>query len=95
MWSHDFETNLPKMCIKSVDCLFNRAIIFNTTQHSWHGFPNAITAPAGMCRKSIAVYYLSELSEDTDTRERVLYAPTVEQQNDPSIQELIKERSRW
>ena len=95
LWSHNPLTNLPKTLVKTVDCKFNRAIIFNTTQNSWHGFSTPINCPVGAYRKSIASYYLSESTEETADRERVLYAPTVEQQNDPSIQELIKKRSRW
>lgn len=79
--------------VKTVDCLFNRAILFDTTQNSWHGFPDAIQCPDGMYRKSIAMYYLTEPQESArPNRKRALYTPTRDQENDPNIMELIKQR---
>ena len=91
LWSHDHETNSPLDKIKTVDCVFNRAVIFDTTQNSWHGLPNAIDCPEGIVRKSLAGYYVRPFSdtENVDPRERVLFAPREDQKNDDSIKELI------
>jgi Rps23 Pro-64 3,4-dihydroxylase Tpa1-like proline 4-hydroxylase len=77
-----------------VDCLFNRAVLFDTTQNSWHGLPDAIRCPQGMIRKSIAVYYLSEPRPEAAQRGKALFAPHGEQKNDPAVLELIKKRSQ-
>lgn len=79
--------------VKTVDCLFNRAILFDTTQNSWHGFPDRIQCPAGQYRKSIAMYYLIEPQESArPDRKRALYVPSKEQENDPEILKIISDR---
>lgn len=95
LWSHNEETNLPNECVKTVECKFNRAIIFNTTQHSWHGFPQPISCPPGAFRKSIASYYLSDPDDTADPRQRVLYAPTEDQKDNSEIHNLIAQRALW
>jgi Rps23 Pro-64 3,4-dihydroxylase Tpa1-like proline 4-hydroxylase len=39
--------------------VFNRCVIFNTTDFSYHGHPEPLTCPEGMTRKSLALYYYS------------------------------------
>ena len=77
-----------------VDCLFNRAVLFDTTQNSWHGLPDAIRCPRGVIRKSLAVYYLTAPRSGAAERGKALFAPHGEQKNDPAILELIKKRSQ-
>ena len=91
-WSHDEATNKPKEKIKTIDNVFNRAVIFNTAQNSWHGFSEPINCPEGIYRKSIATYYLTTASPGTPNRQRALYAPTKEQENDKEVLNLIKKR---
>ena len=95
LWSHNEETNLPDKREVVIDNIFNRAILFDTTQNSWHGLPQPITCPEGTYRKSIAVYYMTDLPEDTNQRKRALYAPTKEQANDSEVLDFIKERVTW
>ena len=92
-WSHDKEKNKPDKRYVKVDNVFNRAILFDTTQNSWHGFPDPLTCPEGRYRKSLAVYYLTDPPEGTDPRPRALYAPTKEQENNPEILKLIRKRA--
>ena len=42
---------------KAVAPLFNRCVIFSTTQESLHGHPVPLAAPPGRARRSIALYY--------------------------------------
>jgi len=39
--------------------IFNRCVIFSTSPTSFHGHPDPLMCPAGMSRKSIALYYFS------------------------------------
>jgi len=39
--------------------LYNRCVIFSTTDFSYHGHPNPLTCPEGRTRKSLALYYYS------------------------------------
>jgi Rps23 Pro-64 3,4-dihydroxylase Tpa1-like proline 4-hydroxylase len=93
LWSHDSETNSPKELVKTVDNQFNRAIIFNTTQNSWHGLPEKLDCPDGVTRNSLAIYYLTQPEEDTDPRMKALFAPYKDQVNDPEVLALIKRRA--
>lgn len=93
-WSHNEETKRPKEKIVTIDNVFNRAVLFDTTQNSWHGFPEPLTCPEHTYRKSLAVYYLTDPPEGTDPRLRALYAPTKEQETDPEIFNLIEERTQ-
>jgi Rps23 Pro-64 3,4-dihydroxylase Tpa1-like proline 4-hydroxylase len=91
-WSHNEEKNRPYKKVVSVDNVFNRAVLFDTTQNSWHGFPKPLTCPENTYRRSLAVYYLTDPPEDVDTRSRALYAPTKEQEENPEILKFIEER---
>jgi len=46
-----------KRCEARVAPLLNHALIFNTDQHSFHGFPDRLSCPEGVSRKSLALYY--------------------------------------
>jgi len=58
LWTRDMKT-----CAQKIYPLFNRAVIFNTDEDSFHGVPEPLQCPETMTRKSIALYYFTE--EDT------------------------------
>lgn len=93
LWSHDWDNNQPKELVHTVENKFNRAIIFDTTQNSWHGLPNAINCPEGVIRKSLAGYFTCAAPAQTEERGRALFVPREDQKNDQSVKELIKKRS--
>jgi len=93
LWSHNEITNQPLECVYTVENKFNRAVLFDTTQHSWHGLPDDLTCPDNVYRRSMAVYYFTDPAKGVDTRPRALFAPTQDQSNDPAVLELIKQRS--
>ena len=83
----------PGKIAKKIIPKFNRAVIFDTTQNSWHGLPDPIKCPEPFARKSIAVYYLCDPPKNVDNRGKAFFAPTQEQENDQEVLELIKKRS--
>jgi Rps23 Pro-64 3,4-dihydroxylase Tpa1-like proline 4-hydroxylase len=49
--------------------LLNHAVIFNTDENSYHGYPDPISPPRGVERKSLAVYYYT-IEKDWKSRHR-------------------------
>ncbi len=49
-------------CEVSSEVVFNRAIVFQTNEMSWHGVPEIIRCPRGTYRKTLAFYYMSPLT---------------------------------
>ncbi len=93
LWSHDSKTNQPGKLVKEIYPKFNRAIIFDTSQNSWHGLSRKISLPKNIYRKSIAVYYLSEFKKNHLTNQKALFAPRENQKHSKDVLNLIKMRS--
>ena len=94
LWTHDDETGRAKELSKLVQNKFNRAVLFDTTQNSWHGLPRDLNCPQGVMRQSMAVYYVTEPEENANPRGKALFVPYKEQAQDPAIIELIEKRSQ-
>lgn len=45
---------------KAIEPVFNRCIIFNTTERSYHGHPDPLMCPQGITRNSMALYYYTQ-----------------------------------
>ena len=64
-WQEEYGGNLElwdqdmTQCEKKILPIFNRCVIFSTTDFSYHGHPNPLTCPEGQTRKSLALYYYS------------------------------------
>ena len=52
LWDRD-----AKSCRTKILPLFNRTVIFSTTDTSFHGHPHPLTSPPGVTRKSVSLYY--------------------------------------
>jgi Rps23 Pro-64 3,4-dihydroxylase Tpa1-like proline 4-hydroxylase len=46
-------------CVRRIAPVFNRCVIFSTTDFSYHGHPEPLACPPGVTRKSLALYYYS------------------------------------
>jgi Rps23 Pro-64 3,4-dihydroxylase Tpa1-like proline 4-hydroxylase len=49
-----------EVCIKKIDPLHNRLVIFDSHDFSFHGLPDPINFPEGESRKSIILYYYTK-----------------------------------
>ncbi len=54
LWERDMSA-----CGQKIAPLFNRCVVFNTDEDSFHGLPDPIMCPEGETRKSIALYYFT------------------------------------
>jgi len=61
-------------CDKKVAPLFNRAVIFETNEISYHGY-SKINVPEGMTRKSIYTYFYTEIREDAVKYHDTIFKP--------------------
>jgi hypothetical protein len=54
LWDH---TNTH--CVARIAPIFNRAVLFDTSNFSYHGHPHPLACPNDRSRKSLALYYYS------------------------------------
>jgi 2OG-Fe(II) oxygenase superfamily len=68
LWDRDMTR-----CAAKILPVFNRMMVFGTTDFTYHGHPDPLQCPEGMTRKSLALYYFSngrpaeEISGDHST----------------------------
>jgi hypothetical protein len=55
LWSRDMSA-----CVTRISPVINRAVVFNTDETSFHGYPDPIRCPPDVTRKSLALYYFTE-----------------------------------
>ena len=90
-WNND-QNLRPKDLVKEILPKFNRAVLFDTSQNSWHGLSQKVTSPESITRNSLAIYYLT-INDETSDRERAYFVPDESQKNDPEIYKIIEQRS--
>jgi hypothetical protein len=63
-WGGEFGiyNNDGKKLIKKIKPLFNRLVVFDSHDYSYHGLPHPINFPDGINRKSIILYYYTKES---------------------------------
>ena len=59
LWEQNMEN-----CIQKISPIYNRCVIFNTDYDSFHGHPEPMTCPKNIFRKSIALYYYTEVENN-------------------------------
>jgi hypothetical protein len=59
LWDEKMEN-----CVATVAPEFGRCVVFSTNDTSWHGHPKPVNHPAGLPRRSIALYYYTATWDD-------------------------------
>ncbi len=67
-WNRDMTA-----CVAKFPPKLNHAVIFNTTEDAYHGYPDPITPPEGVTRKSLALYYYTPETTTRTTRRSTNY----------------------
>ncbi len=71
-WKEEYGGNLElwdremKGCVQRILPNFNRCVIFNTTDLAYHGHPEPLTCPEGRSRKSVALYYYTQVRPEEE-----------------------------
>lgn len=71
-WQEEWMGNLElwdrkvKNCVQSIFPKFNRCVLFQTSNISYHGHPHLLTCPEGTSRNSIALYYFQHSAKKLD-----------------------------
>ena len=90
-----WDTKMTK-CVKKVLPVFNRAVVFSTTDFAYHGHPEPLTCPEGWSRKSLAMYYYTngrpkeEMSPEHTTLFQARPGETVEEAS-RSTKDVLKD----
>lgn len=75
-WQEEYGGHLelwdPEMtvCVKKVLPIFNRCVVFNTSEISYHGHPDPLTCPENWTRKSLALYYYSDAKSEEEVADK-------------------------
>ena len=62
LWDRDMTE-----CVARALPVFNRTVLFNTSDFSFHGQPDPATGPGGSPRRSMAFYYYTSVAHALDT----------------------------
>ena len=74
-WGGDLELWSADMtrCVTKIGPVINRAVVFNTDETSFHGYPDPIRCPPHVTRKSLALYYFTEEQDAAYTAKSTNY----------------------
>ncbi len=90
MWNADMS-----QCTKKVPCDFNRCLIFETNDISYHGY-SKVSLPPGMTRKSFYTYFYTEITDKTllNKYHDTIFKPKPEDSTLKKVQTNTKETAK-
>jgi len=90
LWNEDFTK-----CEKKLAPCFNKAILFRTSDVSYHGLPLPIKCPVNNSRKSMAIYYVSDPRPDlVNIRYKAQFRPLPTQPINDKLEQLYRIREK-
>ena len=90
LWNEDFT-----QCEKKLTPCFNTAMLFRTSDVSYHGLPLPIKCPDDNSRKSIAIYYVSDPRPDLENiRYKAQFRPLPNQPVNDKLEQLYRIREK-
>jgi len=87
LWDEDMAK-----CEQRILPVYNRAVIFNTDEKSFHGHPDPLQCPEGWTRKSLALYYYTE-SDGDEQSHSTRYKKRPQDPHDNTLDKFRKFRS--
>jgi len=82
-----------QQCVVRTLPVFNRAVLFETSDISFHGNPEVVQCPDTMMRKSIALYYLTTSRPNATARPRARFVKRPQDPEDAELDKFRLERS--
>ena len=91
LWDKDMTA-----CQEKILPIFNRAVIFDTTDGANHGLPEEIKCPYGEARKSLAVYYYTALDAKDLEKEKhsTMFKKRPQDETSEEIEALRQKRNK-
>ena len=91
LWNRDMSR-----CEAKVLPIFNRVMVFGTTDFTYHGHPDPLQCPDGMTRKSLALYYFSNgrPAEEITGEHSTLFLPRDEKDLRPTLGQRTRDVAR-
>ena len=91
LWNRDMSR-----CEAKVLPIFNRVMVFGTTDFTFHGHPDQLQCPDGMTRKSLALYYFSNgrPAEEVTGEHSTIFRPRDEKDLRPTIGQRTRNLAR-
>lgn len=76
--------------------VFNRVMVFGTTDFTYHGHPDPLQCPVGMTRKSLALYYFSNgrPAEETSGEHSTLFRARTERDFELTFEQRLRNLAR-
>jgi len=82
-----------KLSLKKIAPLFNRCVVFSTTETSYHGHPHPLACPEGWTRKSVALYYYTNGRGDgqASNEHSTVFAGAEKSKKKMNVRNMLKE----